>query len=231
MPTATFAASGSSLLDQLQPNAHDSFIRVVGVYYLGASKTALYRTLLRFDVFGAAAEGRALTPADTIEAAELEWDVISVIGPAAWAATIKHVARADWDPLTATWNQYRTGAAWTTGGGDFDTPPVDVAYTSPAVIGAFVIAGIAEFVTDAIANEGGIVRLAQRANNEAPATTRTYEGSATVLPLLRVTYASREPSPVDHPDAGVMRGARAARAARPAAPAQAAKTRKPSAPA
>ena len=81
MPTATFAANGSNLLDLFQPNYHNPYNRIVGVYYLGGSKTALYRTLLQFGVFGAAAEGRALTAADVVQAAELEWNVGTVVGP------------------------------------------------------------------------------------------------------------------------------------------------------
>src|SRR5438552_1051009 len=71
---------------------------------------------------------------------------------------LDRVTRADWDYLTATWNQYKAGSNWTSIGGDVDAAvPGELSYASPGAYGPYAIPGLGPYVSDAIANRGGLV--------------------------------------------------------------------------
>ncbi len=65
---------------------------------------------------------------------------------------IMRIRRHDWKENEATWNVYKTGSNWGTGGGDYSTPLItigalNVGWQSPNVL---------TIVTDAWTNRGGI---------------------------------------------------------------------------
>lgn len=222
MPQSIFAASGTQFIDAIDPTFAPPGIWNLGVVYLGGSKSAVRRCLGCFDVFGAAASGRPLTIADTLTSAELILETTSVAGPSAWPARIERITRADWDYTTANWNRYKTGSNWTTAGGDVATPPSALAFTSPTAGGEFVIAGMLDFVTDAIANRGGHVLLRLKADDEQPAQSQwcafVAALGASLGPRLRVTYTATEPTPIDQPHKTTIPIAEADRADRPSSP-------------
>lgn len=210
MAQSIFAANATQFIDAIDTGFAPSGIWNLGVEFLGPSKAFVRRCLAGFDVLGAAASGRALRAGDAITAAELVLQTTLVVGPTGWAARVERISRADWDYTTANWNRYRVGSNWTAGGGDVATPPAHVAVSSPSVAGEQVIAGMAEFVTDAIANRGGVVLVRVKADAEAPAQSQwcSYDASlaSSARPRLRVTYSAAEPSPIDNPHASAMIG-------------------------
>lgn len=224
MPTAIFAAEALHAVDYMAPNTSiDQFD--VGVFYLGGPKNLLRRTFLTFDVFGPALSGRPLTPADALTSAELLTRTDALLGNVGWPATLARIDRAGYDPLTATWNTYNGVNAWTSGGGDFNTPTLGI--TSPTIaLADFTIANILPFVTDAIASRAGKVRIAIRADNEAPGSTALWTANDTIdqslRPRLRVTWESADPTPIAEPRRGLGgdRPAPPARGARPTPPAR-----------
>ena len=215
MPQSIFAANGTQFLDGVDTDYAPAQYWNLGVQYIGGSKGFLRRCLGSFDVFGLAASGRALTPSDTLTAAELVLQTLTVIGPTGWGAKVERITRADWDYTVADWTRYKVGALWTTAGGDAGTPPAAVAFTTPAVAGEQVIGGLLAYVTDAIASRGGKVLLRLKADDEAPAQTQwvAYEAnlSAALRPRLRVTYVSAEPAAIDESGRTTLPGDPAAR--------------------
>ena len=215
MPQSIFAANGTQFLDGVDTDYAPAQYWNLGVQYIGGSKGFLRRCLGTLDVFGVAAAGRALTPSDTLAAAELVLQTLAVIGPSGWGAKVERIARADWDYTVADWTRYKVGALWTTAGGDVGTPPAAVAFSAPAVAGEQVIGGLLAYVADAIASRGGKVLLRLKADDEAPAQTQwvAYEAnlSAALRPRLRVTYVSAEPAPIDEPREVSLLGVRPAR--------------------
>jgi len=231
MAQSTFYFVGCCSMDQPTPDNHYAAANI-GLVYVGGSKTGLRRALMTFDVFGAAAEGRALRANDVIESAELVFEILTILGTSGMACQAERVTRADWDAATATWNSYKTGNAWTAGGGDVGTPPSALTYNGPTALGPFEIAGAAGFVTDAIANRGGLVNLRHMLVNESLGVTAEWSpdnGVGSTRLRLRVTYASVEPAPLAEPvespasarGSDVAQAARAGRAAAPARPARA----------
>ena len=231
MPQSTFAADGTQFIDGVSQSYAPAGFWWVGTGYLGGSKSFVRRSLAAFDVFGPAASGRPLTPADTVTAADLLLAYVSAIGPSGWNAMVDRIARADWDYASADWTHYKSGALWTTAGGDVATPPAPVAMTVAPAGGEQVVPGMLAFVTDAMALRGGRVLLRLRAVDEGPAesTWASYDAALTspTRPRLRVTYVATEPSPIADDALPALRGAlpaSAADAARPARPADIART-------
>ena len=218
MPQSTFAAEATQFIDGADTDYALPGVWNLGVDFVGTSKSMVRRCLAGFDVFGAAASGRPLRTDDTIAAAELVLEVIGFVGPSGWGATVERITRADWDYLAADWVRYRVGANWTTGGGDVGTPPAAVGFASPSALGPQVVAGMAAFVTDAIASRAGKVRLRIKADDEVPAQSQwaAYAASlsSSLRPRLRVTYSAAEPAAVSESHAVSLRGDRGEVAAR-----------------
>jgi hypothetical protein len=63
--------------------------------------------------------------------------------------TFVRCTRTDWIDSQATWSNYKTGAPWTTAGGDSSTPSVNFVYDG---LGTLTITGFEEMVQDAIDN-------------------------------------------------------------------------------
>ncbi len=222
MPQSTFFPEGLQLIDGVSQTYAPAWSVDVGGVYAGGAKSALRRGLARFNVFGVASDGRALTIADTLTDARLLVDVIGVAGAMGWSASVERISRADWDYTAANWNIYKTASNWTAAGGDVATPPPAAGFASPAALGATTIDGLLPFVTDAIANRAGAVLLRIKADNETPGSTQFFSIRATqtfdTRLRLRVTYAARDPAPIDRPHAGSMRADRAAASARTSSP-------------
>ena len=222
MPQSVFVATNQCSIDYVSPNSSHSQIGNLGVLYIGG-KSLLRRPLATFNLFAAAAEGRALRASDSdkILRAEFLAYVGSVNGPA-FAAVAHRLTRANYIREEATWNVYKTGSAWTSGGGDFATPPADAAFTSPAALGDQAIQdNLADHVADALANRGGLALLIWQAVDEDPGADKLFTWGAqdgyTPAMRLRVTYSDATPAPISRPPAhATMHGAPPARPARPA---------------
>jgi hypothetical protein len=210
MPQSVFKCANTCAIDAIAPSNTFPNIGDVGVYLVGGTKGILRRALATFDLFGAAAEGRALRPTDAILLAELLGDVQAVNGPTFQVDT-QRLTRADYVAAQATWNNYKTATPWTAAGGDVAAPPAVASFTSPASLGDQVIqANLAAFVTDALANRGGLVLLRWNATNENPGVTAIYtthaDPSYTPALRLRVTYADVTPTGIDRPGPATLHG-------------------------
>ena len=97
--------------------------------------------------------------------------------------------------------QYRSGVAWTAGGGDVATPPAKLEFSGPSATGPYVLAGLAEWVTDAIDNRGGRVIMRVKPKDEDPGFDTWWAGldGANLDTDLVVTYEGADIAPVDDP--------------------------------
>lgn len=220
MPQSVFTCMNTCAIDQVSsantfPNAGD-----VGAYLLSGAKAVLRRALATFNVLGPASAGRALFASDTVVLAELVGYVNSVNG-SQFQVDTDRVSRDNYIAAEATWNSYRTAAAWSVAGGDVSPPPATASFTSPGTLGDQVLQhNLAAFVTDAMSSRGGLVVLRWKAANESPGVTAIYttvaNPSATPPLRLRVTYLSSEPAAIDDPGEAAMHGASPARSSPPA---------------
>ncbi len=150
-----------------------------------------------------------------VNSAELLQNIETLMLPS-FTEKLDRVTRADWDYLTATWNQYKAGSNWTSIGGDVDAvTPGELSYASPGGYGDFAIAGLGPYVSDAIANRGGLVLLRTNHATENSGITQfhTCATSASGRPRLRVDYRSSALIAVDDPHPQMRAPARAASAA------------------
>jgi hypothetical protein len=195
----------------------------LGVAYFGGGKSEFYRAILDFDVSDLAGE--------SIASARLERFVYDVVGePGAGAQIVRCTRPGAWVDSEVTWNNYKTGSAWTTPGGDLSlVAPAPVAYTEAGVTGWHAVTGLGAFVDDALANRGGIVSLVLRLADETPDASAEYvffsTRSTLHQPRLVVEYGEAAPMPAgrrsesDVPERGGQRPAHAARPAHETRPA------------
>jgi hypothetical protein len=194
--------------------------------------------IIGFDLGAAPSAGRAIAASDVVDAAALTIRATVIVGPTGWGARAARRSRPDWDDVSATWNEYKAGSAWTTAGGDVTTPPADVAFASPLVTGDFTITGLEEHVDDARVHRAGLLLLRLKPDVEAdPNGISAYFSGGdlhTVIgPRLTVTYTPSEPSPISRPRQSRPTTALAhpgptatgARAAQPGTPARASRSR------
>ncbi len=229
MPTSSFYVIAAATIDYTHPTLNKHNYATVGDVSIGGSKVFCDRTLLSFNVESSPYSGRPLTPADTIVAAQLDAYVQGMAGAGGFACTLARNTRDDWNDEQATWNEYKTGSAWTAGGGDVDAAPAALAFTSPTTLAAYTIAGLAAFVVDAIALHAGVVQLRLRAddengNHEFDLLADPYDSKR---PRLVVSYTSPAVSetPIARPTHAPLRGPRPAPPARPVAPARPARAK------
>lgn len=139
-----------------------------GSIFLGEEKTDLWRPIANWDVSSIAAE--------TITAAKMR-RYIGVDYGAERAGKVYRCTRpADWVESEVTWNDYKSGTAWTTAGGDYDgVTPTPVGYTPSNGVGWQEITGLLAFVTDAIASRSNIVSVILRLDDENPASADAHQ--------------------------------------------------------
>src|SRR5206468_10572519 len=131
MAIATFVTTGGGCIDGKAATSSFPGLYTCGISYLGAGKDQQRRLLLVFNVFAPSLEGIVFNSGTVINAADLIQNIQTLMLPS-FTEKLDRVTRADWDYLTATWNQYKSGSNWTSVGGDVDAAvPVELSYTSP----------------------------------------------------------------------------------------------------
>ena len=131
---------------------------------------------------------------------------------------------------TANWKRYKTGAQLDNGRrrcrDPTRSPRLHLAIRRRRAV---VISGLAPFVTDAIANRGGLVLLRLKADDEQPAQSQWCAYDAVLVSSSRATPARhvhrRRTPPIDPPNRRSHR--RGDRVCRPALPAPATRPRLP----
>jgi len=225
MPTATFKATLVRVIDSQNPASPSAGYAVGPNGNTGSQKGRMYRCLLEFNLNNNPQSGPPIGPGANVTTADLIRYVTTYIGDVAFPARVDRCTR----PFTvnATWNKYDGVNDWTTPGGDVDTP--SMLYTSPdGDQGDHAITGMVDFVTDALANRAGIVRLLLRATDETTTDAHQYQAEHSFAgrePRLAVTFEGfatdvMEPGIRTIPGSRPARSARAARGAPPAAPAR-----------
>lgn len=122
------------------------------------------------------------------------------VGPGAMTGYI--ITKKDWVAAQATWNNYKTGTAWGTAGGDFDVPSIAIA--DPGAAPSTVSITGADFKTMldyAIANDSEILHLLIKANVETGAFlffSSQENATPSQRPLLTVNYDPRKRSTFDY---------------------------------
>lgn len=232
MPTSTFLPEQMNSIDYVPwpPGSAVPDVFNLGLYYLGGSKALQRRPLIDWNVYGPALSGRPLGSGDVLTSAEIILYPTSIVGASGFECRIERNTRADWIEGQANWQNYKTGNAWTTAGGDVDATPAPLLFNGPTVLFADMeIAGALDFVEDAIDNRGGVVRVRFRKSDEAVSTSHywTADSGATLGPRLRVAYATAEPRAVLRPDRVREAGLRGLGVTPPAAPARAARPARP----
>ena len=182
-----------------------------GAIILGNTKTADRNVIDTFDSL-APDDGLPLEETATIVLAELLGNVTTIIG-GPYNMLAERLTRPDYDALTATWTQYKTGSPWTTPGGDFAATPAGIDVPFPSFTGDGVLStGLAPFVVDALANRGGKLCLHWRLDPVGPQQSQQVTLKAAPLTdsdvtRLRVTYTSLLPAAEDNPRGLTLRGA------------------------
>ena len=225
MAIATFLTTGGGCIDGKSATSSFPGLYTCGISYLGASKDQQRRLLLGFNVFAPSLEGATFGAGTVVNSAELLQNIETLMLPS-FAEKLDRVTRADWDYLTATWNQYKSGSNWTSVGGDVDAAvPAEVSYMSPGAYGDYAIQGLGPYVSDAIANRGGLVLLRMNHATESGGVTEFHTCANTLdgKPRLRVDYQSSKLIAVDDPRPQLRASARTASVASAERPMAAAK--------
>ena len=229
MAQSTFKAFNTVTIDRITTSYNGKNLFRNGALILGSSKASDRNVVHTFDLL-APDDGLPLAPTSQISLVELLGNVTAVIG-GAYNMLAERLMRADYDYLTATWAEYKSGSAWTTPGGDISSAPLGIDVPFPAFTGDGVICTtLAPFVVDALANRGGKLLLHWRLDPVGPSqsqqvTLKAAPATDSDIVRLRVTYTSLQPGVEDRPHGEALPGQRAAspaRSARVAAPASAA---------
>ncbi len=233
MPQSMFKAIHTVTIDRISPAVNGKDLFRLGALVVGSGKSVDRRVIHTFDLH-APDDGLPLDVASQVSAAELLGNVTAVVG-GAYNMLTERLTRADYDYLTATWNEYKAGSAWTTAGGDVASDPAPIFTVFPSSTGDIVIcATLAAMVGDALANRGGKLLLRWSISPPAPSQSEhvTVKAAPAVdsdVTRLRVTYTTLIPAAEDRPAHQAGRVGTAASA--PAAAATAANAERGSSPA
>ena len=163
-----------TMLSQPWPdNNYGSLTNVgVGVAYLDGEKTDYNRTIGNFDV-------SSIPAGATINSAKMVRNISSIFGDGGSTSLIARLVRhSTWVELEATWNDYASGSAWSSGGAggsERDTvTPGEITYTEPTSPGVHEVTGLKGYVDDAIANRSDIVALHLKLDDENPGVDDVY---------------------------------------------------------
>jgi hypothetical protein len=231
MAQSTFKAIRTVTVDRITTSYNGQNLFRDGALILGSSKTSDRNVIQTFDLL-APDDGLALSAASQISLAELFGNVTAVIG-GPYNMLAERLTRADYDYLTATWTEYKSGSAWTTPGGDFSATPAGTDVPFPTFTGDGVIcATLASFVVDALANRGGKLYLHWRIDPVGPSqsqqvTVKSAPPADSDVMRLRVTYTTLQPAAENRPHGTTLHGAPAAHPSRAAGSASAERPAKP----
>ena len=155
------------------------------VVYAAGDKAFIYRTVVNFDVSAVAA--------DTINAVSLWMYHETMNGSAGHVSRNKRYST--WVENQVTWNDFSTGNAWDTGGGDGagdidDVTPTEVTFTFASSSGWQEVTGLKGHVDDAISLRSNIVALNVHLADQDPGATagnnwhgKDYPGNAHYLAI------------------------------------------------
>lgn len=154
----------------------------MGVGYLSKA-TAIYRFLLFINLNDEIPAGA------TINSATLDLYIKTATSPG-YSTRFYRCTRTDWVEGEVTWNNYKTGNAWTSGGGDVDLF-TSVTDTSPTSTGTWSI-DILTLVSDAWSSRSGLLSiLVSRVTEGSDQLTEVRSGewsTAAQRPILTVDY-------------------------------------------
>lgn len=171
MAELTVEADRDSYMDLVGPTVNyggNSAIQL-GKQFIGESKSRLDRAIGNFNVDELAGA--------IINSAKLVREIVTVTNGGVDATLSRCTRPADWVELEVTWDDYRSGNAWTGGGGDFDDtgPPAVITYTEASATGIHEITGLEDFVEDALDNRGGLVSIILQLADEDPDETTRFQ--------------------------------------------------------
>lgn len=200
MPIATYTAARVASIDGVQTTSNFGASFEVGILVSGGAKTIRRRALTLFDLFTASQEGHVMQTTDIVTAAELWMDVLSLVGPGAFASTTERLSQTAWVQTECTWVRYSVGNNWIIPGGDVATPPAALPWTSPTTTGDQRIAsGLQSHVIDAINNRAGQMHNRWMQSPEVNADNYFRHRLQSGPPRLIITYEDTAPSSIDDP--------------------------------
>lgn len=184
MPQLIATPTKDSCMNGASPDTNygASDIISMGILFAGGSKSQLFRAIVNFDL-------AALPAGAVVQSAKMQ-RTLSLIDADGHACRILRCVRSDqWTENGATWNKYDGINPWTAAGGDWDaSAPAPVSYIEPLVLGVHEIYGLGEFVSDAIAQRGGIVSLIMKNDDEAPSRSQRSQWLAGSFWRLIIDY-------------------------------------------
>jgi hypothetical protein len=139
------------------------------VTYLGGDKSGWWRAIADFDL-------SAIPAGSTVVAASLIRHVFALNNGGQGGRISRCTRPGQWVESEVTWNNYKSGSAWSAAGGDFDDtgPPANVDYTEPSSTGDHTVTGLSALVQDAIDNRGGTLSIITRLVDEDPEVDTRY---------------------------------------------------------
>jgi hypothetical protein len=209
--TSTFgiALGATCYLDQVHPTVNTRGWFDVGRLTTGGTKAQLLRAIHKFDVFNATLTGRSLIPSDVIVSAKLDLNINYSFGtlPPSGGCEVRQSPRTDFDYASATWDNYKTGNAWTGGGASNNPADVidatKVTHTGPSgSIGTYTITGLGTLVANALTTYGGLVILVHKNTDETMDAQWGAGGSSPGFGVLTVVY---NPLVADAPSMPILR--------------------------
>lgn len=185
----------------LQPPGKDTFLRENapttpqggGTYVQVQTSTTnnRARTVIGFDLSGQLPAGASI-----ISAALSLYYYYFATDPVGRTYWCYRLTRNDWTEAGATWQQYKTGSAWTTAGGDWTTTaPAGSSIIMPSAYG-WVNWDAKTLVEDAIANRGNLLDLLIKDASDYISTqylsrfySKEYATDLTLRPKLYIEYS------------------------------------------
>ena len=161
----------------------DNYIKI------NANASYPYRGIIHFDASEISA-GSTINTA-TLSLYYFGYDWGNPVGKPAYAYKI---TRDDWTETGVTWNSYKSGSAWTAGGGDFVTSnPSGDSLNFPASAG-WMAWNVLNIVQDAVDNVSGSVNILvktaedQGTHFDGVFWTKEYVGDTSLRPKLVIDY-------------------------------------------
>lgn len=193
--STTFYAGEGNYIDEEHPTSNygSSSYLIVGV----DSDGDIRKGLVEFDIDW----GTDIPDGATITAADLELYIYNNNEADGYLYFVQRLLRLDWSESTSTWNNYKTGSAWTTAGAGSSSSD----YTTSGQASEYIPAGDSKWVSWDILTQvqyaqTNTVNVACRVASDSPSNEHVVhfysDDAGSYKPRLTITYTVPDPPTV-----------------------------------